>query len=249
MHVFFVRILRRQPHSCFGVRGIGRCIYKINKKKERKKPNMKKILALVACLSLVASLAIGGSIAYLTDRDSKANVFTIGNVEITLEEDFGDGSTLIPGQEINKEPYIVNTGKNDAWVWATYAIPEALNKYIKIVPERSPWVGMPFRLIIHIIMGKLNQQQVPWPDFLLNSLQPPLRQKGFCAAAVAGVVFDMHLRRADEPVEHLPDAGLGIGEQAVVLHSGIADPENDGHAKSLLCVLADTGYENLCLLW
>ena len=47
---------------------------------------MKKILSLVACLSLVASLAVGGSIAYLQDQDSAVNVMTLGNVHIDVHE-------------------------------------------------------------------------------------------------------------------------------------------------------------------
>ena len=84
---------------------------------------------LVLILSLVLSLALatGGTLAYLTDRDSAANVFTIGNVEIDLTEDFEQGAELIPGVDIEKKPTITNTGKNDAWVWATVAIPSALD--------------------------------------------------------------------------------------------------------------------------
>ena len=84
---------------------------------------------LVLILSLVLSLALatGGTLAYLTDRDSAANVFTIGNVDIDLNEDFDQGAELIPGVDIEKEATITNTGKNDAWVWATVAIPAALD--------------------------------------------------------------------------------------------------------------------------
>ncbi|MBQ7836703.1 MAG: hypothetical protein IJ389_05560 [Clostridia bacterium] len=88
---------------------------------------MKKILLTTLSLVLVAALAIGGTLAYLTDRDAKTNVFTIGNVDIRLNEDFAHGSELIPGVDITKKPTITNTGKNDAWVWATIAIPAALD--------------------------------------------------------------------------------------------------------------------------
>ena len=43
---------------------------------------MKKILTLVACLSLVATLAVGGSIAYLQDQEEHVNVMTLGNVDV-----------------------------------------------------------------------------------------------------------------------------------------------------------------------
>jgi len=47
---------------------------------------MKKILTLVAALSLVASLAVGGSIAYLQDTAKEVNVMTLGNVDIEMHE-------------------------------------------------------------------------------------------------------------------------------------------------------------------
>lgn len=84
---------------------------------------------LVLVLSLVLSLALatGSTLAYLTDRDSDVNVFTVGDVSIDLTETFDQGSTLLPGVDIEKKPIITNTGRNDAWVWATIAIPAALD--------------------------------------------------------------------------------------------------------------------------
>lgn len=90
---------------------------------------MKKFLSLLLVVVLTASLAVGGTLAYLTDRDSKANVFTVGDVSIVLNEKFDQGATLIPGVKIEKVPTITNTGKNDAWVWMTYAIPSGLNGF------------------------------------------------------------------------------------------------------------------------
>lgn len=88
---------------------------------------MKKIIAIVLLVALVAAISIGATVAYLTDRDSEVNTFTIGDVEIDLNEEFEQGSTLIPGVDIEKKPTITNTGDNDAWVWLTWAIPAALD--------------------------------------------------------------------------------------------------------------------------
>lgn len=84
---------------------------------------------LVLILALVLSLAMAttGTLAFLTDRDTEVNVFTMGNVDIELKEDFEQDSALIPGVDIEKEPTITNMGPNDAWVWATIAIPAALD--------------------------------------------------------------------------------------------------------------------------
>ena len=88
---------------------------------------IKKALSFVLVIAMTVGATIAGTFAYLTDRDSKANVFTVGDVDIELNEEFEQGSTLTPGVDITKEPTIKNVGKNDAWVWATIAIPSALD--------------------------------------------------------------------------------------------------------------------------
>lgn len=87
----------------------------------------KKIIAWALLITVTATVAVGGTLAYLTDRDSEANVFTTGDVDITLEEKFEQGSELLPGKDIEKDVQIKNEGPNDAWVWYTYAIPQALD--------------------------------------------------------------------------------------------------------------------------
>jgi len=84
---------------------------------------MKKLVGTLAVGALAATMLIGGTLAYLTDRDSEVNVFTVGDVSIDLNEDFVQGSELMPGVDIEKEVTIENTGKNDAYVWYTYAVP------------------------------------------------------------------------------------------------------------------------------
>ena len=86
---------------------------------------MKKIISLVLVIALCCTISIGLTVAYLTDRDSKANVFTVGDVDIKLDESFVS-SELMPGTEINKDVKIENTGANEAWVWYTLAIPQGL---------------------------------------------------------------------------------------------------------------------------
>ncbi len=87
----------------------------------------KKTWAIVLSVVLVLALAVTGTIAYLTDRDSAVNVFTWGNVDITLNEEFEQGATLVPGTVIKKDVTVSNTGKSDAWVWVKIAMPAILD--------------------------------------------------------------------------------------------------------------------------
>ena len=98
---------------------------------------LRKIIAWMLLVTVTATVAVGGTLAYLTDRDSEANVFTEGDVTIDLTEDFKQGATLIPGVEIEKKPTIANTGKNDAWVWATVAVPGDLTDVVEFVNQNS----------------------------------------------------------------------------------------------------------------
>ena len=99
----------------------------------------RKILALALTLSMVAILAIGGTLAYFTDTDTKTNVFTVGNVDITLEETFDpEEAHLIPAtgsaqagtleNGIEKQVWVTNnSGSDDAYVRVHIAIPAILD--------------------------------------------------------------------------------------------------------------------------
>lgn len=88
--------------------------------------NKRKILLLVALLSMVAVLGVGGTLAYFTAEDEAANTFTVGNVKIKLTEPSWDselGGTgeieaeaVYPGEALPKDPYVTNEGNNPCFV-------------------------------------------------------------------------------------------------------------------------------------
>lgn len=95
--------------------------------------NKKKILIAAGALALlcIGVLAIRGINAYLTDRETVANTFTVGEVTIdALEPNYpGNGSDetedLLPNEEVKKDPCIKNTGKNRIVVFEQVDIPMA----------------------------------------------------------------------------------------------------------------------------
>ena len=108
---------------------------------------MKKTLAILLAVALIATVAIGGTLAYLTDRDAEVNIFTVGNVEIEVEENFNQGEELMPGVSVTKEVSIKNTGDNDAWIWYSYAVPVlpgSMGDLIEVTHESvgSDWVEL-----------------------------------------------------------------------------------------------------------
>lgn len=88
----------------------------------------KKLTLVVTCVVLVAAMVIGGTLAYFTDKDDATNVFTVGKVDITLEETFTENSKLVPGVNVQKEVKIKNeTDSEEAFVWYVEYIPSDLD--------------------------------------------------------------------------------------------------------------------------
>lgn len=91
----------------------------------------KKILTLTLCMAMLATVAISGTLAYFTDTDDKTNTFTIGNINITLEEEFDkENAKLIPGKgnAINKDVSIKNEKDSlPSYVWYEWYIPTVLD--------------------------------------------------------------------------------------------------------------------------
>ena len=102
--------------------------------------NKRKLLLVAMALSMVAILAVGGTLAYFTAEDGEDNVFTMGFVDIDLVEDFDEARDLVPGLDIGKEVWVENIGDNETYVRVHIAIPsnmddgdpsfEAVNNFI-----------------------------------------------------------------------------------------------------------------------
>lgn len=97
----------------------------------------KKIIAFAMVLSMAAIAVVGGTMAYFSDTDAKNNVFTTGNVDIELVENFEQNSKLLPAtgsaqngtlqNGVTKEVSVKNNGTEDAYVRVHIAIPSVLD--------------------------------------------------------------------------------------------------------------------------
>lgn len=62
--------------------------------------NTKKAILLVVCMVAVATAAVFGTLAFLLDNDSVVNTFTVGDVQITVDESkVNPDGTLVPGAD------------------------------------------------------------------------------------------------------------------------------------------------------
>jgi predicted ribosomally synthesized peptide with SipW-like signal peptide len=89
----------------------------------------KKIAIVVAAIALIAVIGVVGStLAYFTDKDSKTNTFTMGNVNGTVEEKKDNGDTtpidgtgitfdnVTPNATLGKVPYMkLGADSSDAY--------------------------------------------------------------------------------------------------------------------------------------
>lgn len=101
---------------------------------------MKKVLALAACAVMLVTASVMGTLAYLTSTDDVNNTFTVGKVEITLDEarvnEYGvavtpavrnDGNEykLVPGHKYTKDPTI-HVGDDSEACWLFVKIENGL---------------------------------------------------------------------------------------------------------------------------
>lgn len=93
----------------------------------------KKRKNVVIAIAMIAVLAIAGISAYFTATDSNTNSFTVGKVDIDQQEpnwpEDSPPTNIVPNQEFAKDPLVVNTGNNDAYVFTAVAVPK---KKIKV---------------------------------------------------------------------------------------------------------------------
>lgn len=80
---------------------------KDGKYSKRRRGVSSKALALTLAVMLVIGCAVGGTLAWLTDKtDAVQNTFTTSDVDIKLEETTGDFYKMVPGNTISKDPKV-----------------------------------------------------------------------------------------------------------------------------------------------
>lgn len=88
---------------------------------ERKEPRRISGKLLVALLAVVLAIgcAVGGTVAWLvTSTATVTNTFTYGNIKIELKETTGENYKIIPGVNIEKDPYVeVTKGSEPCWLF------------------------------------------------------------------------------------------------------------------------------------
>lgn len=133
----------------------------------------KKILTLALAALIAVTAITSASVAYFTDTGTARNVFTMGNVNITLDEapvdEFGqatDGDRVTeneygteaayPGAVLDKDPTVHNTGSNSAYVRATVNVSDWMNLVAAYYPEfEATFPNDDYNAALNLLVGEL----------------------------------------------------------------------------------------------
>lgn len=93
----------------------------------KRKIRNRRIAMTVALVLVVALVSVGGTIAWLTAETAPVtNTFTVGNIDITLDESDDLDLTMVPGNTIAKDPKVTVEGGSEA-CWLFVKIEESTN--------------------------------------------------------------------------------------------------------------------------
>ena len=128
----------------------------------------KSILMAAIAVMLVAVLVVGGTLAYFTDTKSATNTFTVGDVKIKLDETdvnnpearTANGNTynVYPGQTVQKDPIVHNTGKNAAYIRATVNVSNWMNLVAAYYPDfKETFPNDGYKAALNLLVGELGE--------------------------------------------------------------------------------------------
>ena len=129
---------------------------------------MKKTIAIVALVVLVAVASVLGTLAYLTDTKKVDNTFTMGDVHIKLDETNvndpeGDRVTkndyaVYPGAVVTKDPIVHNVGANGAYIRATVNVSDWMNLVGAYYPDfKETFPNEGYRAALNLLVGDLGE--------------------------------------------------------------------------------------------
>ena len=103
-----------------------------------------KPVALLLALVLVLGIAIGGTIAWLTDSTGTVtNTFTTSDIEITLEESDDLDLQMIPGHTITKDPKVtVDADSEDCYLFVEITKGATFDDYFEEYEVDTAWTAL-----------------------------------------------------------------------------------------------------------
>lgn len=151
----------------------------------------KKALLLVLCAALLVSASVMGTVAYLTDKDTATNTFTVGDVQIYLDETDIDGS-----QTKYQYDALLNAGRD---LYNEYKGAYKLVPGCKHVKDPTVWIkdGSELSYVrVLVTVDKLEELKTAIPEyvtsevFMLENLVDGWDRNVWKVASVNGNVYE-----------------------------------------------------------
>jgi len=133
------------------------------------KKRTRKVLLMLCCALATVAVSVGATIAYLTDTEEVTNTFTVGDVQIDLNETDtdNDGSRkdndyhLVPGQTYVKDPTVtVKANSEPSYVRMLVTIEDYADLYLNTRDHESeinnPFVNIKDPAIPNAIIERVN---------------------------------------------------------------------------------------------
>lgn len=128
----------------------------------------KKIVSLCLAAVLVVMAIAGATVAYFTDTKTADNTFTMGNVQIKLDETNvndpeGDRVTsneynVYPGAVVTKDPIVHNVGQNGAYIRATVNVSDWMNLVGAYYPDfKETFPNDGYKAALNLLVGTLGE--------------------------------------------------------------------------------------------
>lgn len=113
-----------------------------NGKFAKRKGIATKTMFMILAVVLIVGISVGGTLAWLTDTtESVTNTFTVGDINITLDETKTDFK-MVPGNTIEKDPKVtVEGGSEDCWLFVKVEKSNNLDTYITYTVD-SDWTRL-----------------------------------------------------------------------------------------------------------
>lgn len=105
----------------------------------------KKTVALLMAMMMAVGCAIGGTLAWLTTTtEAVTNTFTVGDINITLEESEHLDLKMVPGNTITKDPEVTVQANSEAcWLFVQIEKSENYDTYLENYSVAAGWTALP----------------------------------------------------------------------------------------------------------
>ena len=103
----------------------------------------KKSFVMALALVLVFAVAVGGVVAWLTDKTgSVTNTFTVGDINIELDETTGNSYKVIPGTTIDKNPKVTVKANSEAcWLFVKVDKANWNDNLTYTIENKNGWIS------------------------------------------------------------------------------------------------------------